>query len=266
MNDLEWIKYKPKVIFLDTVGMSAAGERAHRRLCDYVWFSDVPPRNDNELLKQITSTGTQDWGRVKMELLGKGWIEAGEFLIHRGAIASLNESKQVYVANQNKTAAAQNRSRLALSAPDATTGVMRVIPAAEATPSVTTPVTRRVTGGQERRQGQGQVQGEDYLTSKLSFGGLQRGADDILNNKSGWDYDNCKVRRAEFTRAGLMTVMRPFVGRVLGRAIQPAWDVAVVKAHASAVDGQARDANAVCVTEFKAQLEAAAQLNGKENH
>jgi hypothetical protein len=104
VNDLHYIFYQPKLMYLDTSDMSCAGERAHRRAIDYTWFNDGPPLNQKRILLQITMTAEAEWPEVKRELMRKGWIEAGEYFLHRGAIKSLNESKEKYVANHNRQA------------------------------------------------------------------------------------------------------------------------------------------------------------------
>lgn len=79
-----------------------------------------------------------------------------------------------------------------------------------------------------------EVGDDSYLTSKLCLGGLQRGA--ALALESDWWWDNCKVPR-QFTQASLMTVLKPYVGRVAVADIAPAWKAAVKKTHQAVVDG-----------------------------
>lgn len=152
MNDLYFINYEAKLMFLDTSDMTCEGERAHRRLCDYIWFSDRPPLNNNESLRQITHTDASKWGKVKVELIAKGWLEKAEYLLHRGVINTLNESKKAYVANSNRTAKANGLKPLQLTAPDRITGIVTILnPNDEAhaasfvTPDATLPVTAAVT-------------------------------------------------------------------------------------------------------------------------
>jgi hypothetical protein len=140
VNDLHYIFYQPKLMYLDTSDMSCAGERAHRRAIDYTWFNDGPPLNQKRILLQITMTAEAEWPEVKRELMRKGWIEAGEYFLHRGAIKSLNESKEKYVANHNRQAKMNHKDILGLSVPDVVTGIVTII--------VTLPATARVTGRQ----------------------------------------------------------------------------------------------------------------------
>jgi hypothetical protein len=102
MNDLQYIFYDAKLMFLDTVDMTSSAERAHRRLCDFIWFQGNPPYNDDATLCQITHTNETEWPAVKRELAKKGWQDAGEFMVHKAVIATLNDSRQRYVSNFNR--------------------------------------------------------------------------------------------------------------------------------------------------------------------
>ena len=106
MNDLPWIKYRPDRMYLDLLGMSKDGKVAHVALFNYTLINDGPPANDNETLREITNCQSADWSRVKRELIGKGWVESSKYFLHRGTIKTLNESKETFVENQNRTAAA----------------------------------------------------------------------------------------------------------------------------------------------------------------
>lgn len=156
MNDLPYILYRAAVMLVDTMDMDHATELAHRRLCDFIWAHERAPRNDNEILRQITRTAATDWGRVRRGLECKGWFESGPFLVHRGAITSLNESSGRAAENFNRTAVAGNRpAKVAVT--DQVTGIVSyklgdapVTPSV--TPSVTPPVTGDVTAGQEEKE------------------------------------------------------------------------------------------------------------------
>jgi hypothetical protein len=117
MNDLPFIFYDARKMYLDTSDMSIFTERAHRRLSDFTWFNDGPPLNDNDKLRQITHVEAKNWGKTKGELLAKGWIDGPTFFFHRGVIKSLNESKEKFVENYNKTATANKKPRLEISQP-----------------------------------------------------------------------------------------------------------------------------------------------------
>jgi len=141
VNDLYYIAYEPKVMYLDTSDMTCEGERAHRRLCDYVWLGDRPPLDNNESLRQITHTDSGKWDKVKRELLAKGWLKKGDFLLHRGVIKTLNESKRKYVVNFNRTAKLNKLKPLVLSPPDALTGIVAILEPLPGESCATSPVT-----------------------------------------------------------------------------------------------------------------------------
>jgi hypothetical protein len=161
MNDLPFIFYDARKMLLDTFDMSCEAERAHRRLCDYVWVSDRAPLCNNESLRQITQTKESDWGRVKRELLAKGWVEVGEYLLHRGVIKTLNESKQKYVDNYNRQCKMNRQQPLKLSTPDSVTGIVTFI----VTSTVAPAVKGTVEGLQEQRQEQQEIVKEETVAS-----------------------------------------------------------------------------------------------------
>ena len=134
MNDLAWVKYKPQLMMLDTLGMSKDGKIAHRQLFDMTIINDGPPLDSDDVLCELTSCSKQDWARVKGELRSKGWKTSGQFFVHAGIIETLNESKSEFVLGANRTAAANKKPRLELTEPDSVTGC------------VTYRVTQDVTG------------------------------------------------------------------------------------------------------------------------
>lgn len=267
MNDLFFIAYDAKRMYLDTSDMTGAGERAHRRLCDRIWFGDGPPVNDNELLRQITLIRETDWGKVKQELKAKGWVETQTFFLHRGAITSLNESKEKYVENFNRTAKALKRLPLKLSAPDTETGCVSILNHDGAVYRVTRNVTRYVTpdvtppsqshsnrnssqppdpssikSNGASRSGQTGIPAvgdlEEDGTPLLNALALDRVAGEIMANRWGWHYDNCKVKLEYFERKGLVTVLRPYAGQASEGFVRRCWCEAVRRTHGAFTDKQ----------------------------
>ena len=148
MNDLYYIEYNPELMLSDSMDMDAMTELAHRRLCDFIWRMDKPPKADNEFLKQFTKTSATDWGRVKKGLLEKGWSEVGGMLLHKGAIETLNAAKEKYAAQCNQTAPATAKKngsdlKLMVCERDAVTGIVTIKVTTSVTSSVTLPVTTR---------------------------------------------------------------------------------------------------------------------------
>jgi hypothetical protein len=276
MNDLDWIKYYPSKMFVDTVGMTAHAERAHRRLFDYLLINDGPPPADDETLRQISATSPQDWGRTKQELIRKGWVQVGESFLHRGAVKTLNESKETYVANHNRTCRANGLPPMSLSKPHPESGVLSVIQAVatDVTSNVTMDVTKGVTRTQEQEQGQPQK----ALTKLTIPKGLDRGsggksppepesdilceaarerlAQDIVWNRWGWHYDNCKLLPGDLIPASLRTVLKEFIGLVTEAQVRSAWVEAAKRTHQAVVDGMEIKASrgAYVVGIFKEEL------------
>lgn len=127
MNDLPFIFYRPRDMYLDTMGMTKEGKIAHRQLADYTWFNDGPPLNDNDTLRDLTTCTAADWGRVKRELVGKGWVETPKFFLHKGIVKTLNYSKEKAVESYNKTCTANRLPRRSLLPPDSETGVTHYV-------------------------------------------------------------------------------------------------------------------------------------------
>lgn len=161
MNSLPWIKYFPREMFCDTAGMSAHGERAHRRLFDLLVIQDGRLSADDESLRNQSSTPPAEWGRTKRELLGRGWRQTGEWFHHPGTIKTVNEAKVEAIARHNQTVSATNKQRankgkallpyLVATPPHPDIGVIDVME------SVTPPVTDAVAEGQEDKHLQTQV-------------------------------------------------------------------------------------------------------------
>lgn len=154
MNDLHFIKYIPKLMMLDTFGMSALGKVAHRQLFDMTIINDGPPLDDDCVLRELTSCPKSDWARVKGELRGKGYKSVGGYFLHGGTVKTLNESKQEFVSSFNRTCKANNLKPLILSEPDSVTGCVTYHVTLDVTSDVTPPMT--LTQTDRRTDGQTQ--------------------------------------------------------------------------------------------------------------
>jgi hypothetical protein len=138
MNDLQYINYKASRMLLDTLAMPRLAELAHRRLCDYIWAVGELPPDDNDFLRQHTKIDVSEWGKVRVELMDKGWFVCGKHLKHNGVVSTYNAAQDSYVANYNRTSGARQSSPLiCVTHPE--TGLV--------TYRVTEPVTGRVTEG-----------------------------------------------------------------------------------------------------------------------
>lgn len=154
-------------MFLDLLGLSVWSKVSHVALFNYTLINDGPPLNDNDSLRDITGCPPTEWAKVKRELLGKGWLETPKYFLHRGTIKTLNEAKEIFVGNQNQTAAASRKTtRHILLPPSAETGIVTYFITDTVTPVVTPPVT--ATQLQSQPQAHGKKEG---LTSKPSLEG-----------------------------------------------------------------------------------------------
>ena len=126
MNDLYFVKYKPQIMMLDTIGLSPLAQLAHRRLFDMTIIDDSPPANEDYVLSQKAGLSPKEWAKVKPELVKKGWrvSEDGAFFLHGGTVECLNQSKVDYVTQFNRTAKANGKPYLGLSDADPVTGCL----------------------------------------------------------------------------------------------------------------------------------------------
>jgi hypothetical protein len=84
-----------------------------------------------------------------------------------------------------------------------------------------------------------QSSGDTQKLTKLTVenSSLGRIAREILDNRNGWFYDNCKVNPTLFQfPKSLVTVLHPFTGRVTEPKIHAAWQEAVTRTHKAIVD------------------------------
>lgn len=72
---------------------------------------------------------------------------------------------------------------------------------------------------------------------KLEFPACERIANEILSNRRGWAYDNCKITPAHFPiRKSIVTVISEFVGKVSEDEVHSAWREAIITTHQIIVD------------------------------
>jgi hypothetical protein len=247
MNDLQYIFYDPKRMFLDTADMTAPGERAHRRLADFIWFSGEAPRNCDQRLCQITHTPAEDWPAVKCELGWKGWRVAGEFFLHRGTIESLNAARVRYAANFNRGCTMNRKPPMMVAEPDGVTGIIEVRAARRA----------KAAAGESPcpAPGNGSV-----LTAK----GVPSLVGEIMRNATGWSYENCKVSPRMFVAKALVTGLMPYAERLPAATVLAAWDEAVKATHMAVVDGLVKsNVPGYCVASWRKLMDAKVKLKGQ---
>ena len=280
MNDLYYIKYKAPVMLLDTMTMPREVELTHRRFCDYLWAHEEFPMRADHFLIEIGRVLVEQLPAVRAGLARKGWFEQGEFLVHKGALETLNEAKRDYVKRYNQTSGMRKSQQLTLV--ENPNGIVTIRFPADVTGRVTGDVTAdarqdvpsRVTGAvtvlkskSEQESELKPVPSKDIKSNysiqpkvggtKLTFLMLDRIARDIVSNKREWDYDNCKVHAEQFTQASIVSKIKSFVGVIPAdeKTIHAAWQEAVTRTHQSAVDGLIKTTPpGYCITIFTEQL------------
>jgi len=76
-------------------------------------------------------------------------------------------------------------------------------------------------------------------------------ANRILANESGWDYDNCKVKRGSLKTTSLATVIEPWIDKRTQDQLLRSWNDAVRRANGAKVDGIAKNPTAYAVACFR---------------
>jgi len=91
--------------------------------------------------------------------------------------------------------------------------------------------------------------------------GLNRVAGAVL--ESNWYWDNCKVTPDMFTRSSLVSVLRPYAGRVPEQHVLAVFHEAIKTAHARCVDAVGRGSvgkpGALAVTILRELLDKSVQ-------
>jgi hypothetical protein len=105
MNDLFFVRYQAKLMLLDSMDMPREVELAHRRLADFIWTMDGPPRDvDVTLIVEICRTTISEWPRIKEGLELKGWHSDGNgCFTHDKIMATLLEAKEIHKAAHDRT-------------------------------------------------------------------------------------------------------------------------------------------------------------------
>ncbi len=98
MNLLYFIKYQPKLMLVDCIGLSILAELAHRRLCDWVWSQNCFPRAEPLLLAEVTRVEPAQWPATFKALQAKGWSLKRGTLYHAGVSRVLLEAQQAHAA------------------------------------------------------------------------------------------------------------------------------------------------------------------------
>ncbi len=98
MNPLFFVRYEPKLMLVDCMGMSVPAELAHRRLCDWCWAQGTFPPSKQQLLTEITRVRPAAWHLVLPALQAKGWTIRNGRMHHPGVQRVLEEGKAVHAA------------------------------------------------------------------------------------------------------------------------------------------------------------------------
>lgn len=239
----------------DTMDMSAVTELAHRRLSDFIWRQSKAYKFNIPLLIHFTKCTPEAWPEVWAGLQEKGWLVAGEYVIHKGVIETHNAAQLEYASECNQTAAATAKKTgkpqtTSTVVTDNVTGIVTIVVTTHVMKDVTNGVMKNVTRTQQESKpeskpepsGTGTISQTSQYTrpargTKLNFSMLSRIAMEIADNKTGWYYDNHKLKPDMLITAGLVKTLRGFVDRLTDEQAREAWAEAALRTHQASVDG-----------------------------
>jgi uncharacterized protein YdaU (DUF1376 family) len=253
MNDLFYIPYEAKVMLADTVGMRPHCELAHRRLCDTIWATGVPPVDDANTLAEISRVTHQQWPSVRRELMTKGWLSKGGRFLHVGTLKTVSRSQEKHaqkVQSAKIAAAARwgcDRNATAMQTHDADAMRMQCQSKSKSKSSLI-----------DQTRARARARLIDKKKMNPTFTALKL-ANRIISDDPPWFYDNCKVELAKLKPRSLQTIIEPFVGQLAESKILACWSTAVLLAHSAKVDKLARNATPYAVECFKQQLQQKGQ-------
>jgi uncharacterized protein YdaU (DUF1376 family) len=249
MNDLFFIDYEAKVMLADTVGMREHTELAHRRLCDIIWATGVPPVDDANTLAEISRVPHHEWPSVRRELMTKGWLAEGGRFTHKGCLKTLERCRKIHAEKSlHGKRGAIGRWGCPRNATVMPKHHARAMPPQWQSQSQ----SQSPLIDQTRARARGRLIDEKKMNP--TFTALKL-ANRIMANETEWHYDNCKVDLAKLKSRSLQTVILPFVEQLPEPKIMSCWANAVRLAHAAKVDKLARNATAYAVECFKQQLQ-----------
>jgi len=178
MNELHFVKYEAKRMLVDTLDMPPDVQLAHRRLCDFIWAMGEPPRLEPTILATLCCCPVAEVPRIIAGLKLKGWHEKEGWLLHRGVIATLNESREHDAAQRNRTAAA-NRQHVTSPVTSPVTGIVTYHVTSSVAHNVTSHVMSRVTNrvNPPRRGTQSQSQSQSHKRERNRVKGGCKGGE-----------------------------------------------------------------------------------------
>ncbi len=83
MTRLLFVRYNAASALVDSLELSRHAELASRRLADWTWANQHPPRADPRLLATIARSSPKEWQRLAAELAGTGWRSHRGYYVHR---------------------------------------------------------------------------------------------------------------------------------------------------------------------------------------
>jgi hypothetical protein len=128
-------------------------------------------------------------------------------------------------------------------------------------PVLTKLKSNSLPGGYRGGLTNGHTPGEPGAALRGTIDDLSRArlAQDIVNNRHGWYYDNCELHPQDLIAASLRTILKPCVGQLPEARIVAAWAETATRTHRAVVDGMEikTSLGAYAVGIFKEQLDLA---------
>lgn len=198
------------------------------------YYKQGPLPSDIETLQGLTRVKPTDWARIW------GAIGCKFHLGEDGLLHQIRCDKEIKWRNE-RIDKLLRASQMGVEARRKTTGL---------TDGATGGATDgRTDGSTNQSQSQNQIKESDS-ESKSTFDCV-RMANEIISDRWGWWWDNCKVKPSDFKTRPLASVIEAFLPKS-ETEIQAAWIRAVKIAHAAAVDGLIKDnAAGYCIQCFR---------------
>jgi uncharacterized protein YdaU (DUF1376 family) len=250
MKPTHWMPLYIGDYLRDTLGLSRSEHGSYLLLIMAYWANGGELPNDDGILREIAKCPETEWMRTRGLLL-RFFTVNGNHLSHKRINKELAAASETYAGKVSRAkAGAEARWDNASSNAQAMLKHSPSIPQAML--------------GDAQPQPQPQPPSQLHPSSKpirgnISFDSVKI-ANRIIANADGWEYDNCKVRRANLKTKPLASLIEPAlaIGASESRIIK-AWQEAVRVAHGSKVDGMANDPLAYCIGVFKDQLKTITQ-------
>ena len=112
MNESKCYPRDPQKFLTDSAWCDCATYAAHGRLTDNYYVQGRPPVDEPGELRRLTGIESQDYARVRGNLIRLGWRFENGFCYHRIIEETLKDMEEIRIAKINRTKAATEAAKL----------------------------------------------------------------------------------------------------------------------------------------------------------